>query len=288
VPVRAELAPAKLNLALHLVGRRPDGLHLLDSIVAFPSLGDTVEAEPARGLSLTLDGPFARDLDAGAGNLALRAALLLRAPGRGAALRLVKSLPVAAGLGGGSADAAATLRLLARLWGVPLPGPAVVLGLGADVPACLAGGPARMRGVGERLEPLTLPPFWVVLANPGVPLATADVFRRCAAPENPPLPAVPAFADAAALAGFLAAQRNDLEAPAIAEAPVIAEVLAALAALPGCRLARMSGSGATCFGLFAAEGPALDAAAVLRRARPAWWVAAAPVRQEGPALPARP
>jgi 4-diphosphocytidyl-2-C-methyl-D-erythritol kinase len=272
----AELAPAKVNLALHVTGRRPDGMHLLDSVVVFPRLGDLIEAEPAAALTLSVAGPFARDLSAGPDNLVLRAALLLD-PRGGAALRLTKSLPVASGVGGGSADAAATLRLLARLWQAPLPSPRATLALGADLPVCLMGRPCRMSGIGERLQPLALPPFWIVLANPGASLATAAVFAGLAARENPPLPEPPAFPSAPALFDWLAAQRNDLEAPARALAPAIADALAALAAQPGCRLARMSGSGATCFGLFPAEAPALAAAAALRRARPDWWVAAAPV-----------
>jgi 4-diphosphocytidyl-2-C-methyl-D-erythritol kinase len=280
----AELAPAKVNLALHVTGRRADGMHLLDSLVVFPRLGDLVEAEPAQGLSLAVDGAFARDLGAGADNLVLRAAALLRPPGRGAALRLTKSLPVASGLGGGSADAAATLRLLARLWQAPPPPPAATLALGADLPVCLAGQPARMRGIGEDLTPVALPSFWLVLANPGVPVATAAVFADLAGRSNPPMPAPPAFADAEGLFAFLAAQRNDLEAPAAALAPAIGQALAALAAQPGCRLARMSGSGATCFGLFATEAAALAAAAEIRRAAPAWWVAAAPVAERSPRI----
>jgi 4-diphosphocytidyl-2-C-methyl-D-erythritol kinase len=271
----AELAPAKVNLALHVVGRC-DGYHLLDSLVAFARLGDRLEAEPADRLSLAIDGPFARDLGAGPDNLVLRAAALV-APGRGAVLRLTKLLPVASGIGGGSADAAATLRLLARLWDLPLPGRDALLGLGADLPVCLAGRASRMRGIGEDLAPLTLPPFWLVLANPGVPVPTGAVFAALACRDNPPLPDPPRFADADALAVWLAAQRNDLEAPAATVAPAVADVLAALAAQPGCRLARMSGSGATCFGLFAAGPAAAAAAAALRRARPGWWVEAAPV-----------
>ena len=276
-PPATELAPAKVNLALHVTGRRADGLHLLDSIVVFPRLGDRLEAEPAAGLSLAIDGPFARDLGTGADNLVLRAALLMRAPGRGAALRLTKSLPVASGIGGGSADAAAALRLLARLWQAPLPAPDAVLALGADVPVCLAGRACRMTGVGERLAPLELPPFWIVLANPGVPVATAAVFAGLARRTNPGLPEPPAFAGASALFDWLAARRNDLEATAAALAPAVTDTLAALAAQPDCRLARLSGSGATCFGLFDTEPAALAAATAIRRARPAWWIAAAPV-----------
>ena len=272
-----EFAPAKVNLALHVTGRRADGYHLLDSLVAFPCLGDLVEAEPARGLSLALDGPFAGDLDAGGSNLVLRAALMLEARGRGAALRLTKRLPVASGIGGGSADAAAALRLLARLWSTDLPRRAALLGLGADLPVCLAALACRMRGVGEELAPLALPPFWIVLAKRRVPVPTPAVFAGLAARDNAPMPEPPSFADAGDLFGFLAAQRNDLEAPAVAVAPAIAEVIAALGAQGGCALARMSGSGATCFGLFAAEAPAREAMAGLARDRPHWWVAAAPV-----------
>jgi 4-diphosphocytidyl-2-C-methyl-D-erythritol kinase len=280
--VAAELAPAKVNLALHVVGRRGDGYHLLDSLVVFPGVGDRLVAEPGDRLSLALDGRFARDLGAGDDNLVLRAAALLAAPGRGAALRLTKSLPVASGIGGGSSDAAAALRLLARLWRAPLPAPEALLRLGADVPVCVAARACRMRGIGERLDPLDLPAFWMVLANPGVPVATGPVFAGLARRDNPGMPDPPRFASAEALFAWLAAQRNDLEASAVALAPPIADVLAALAAQPGCRLARMSGSGATCFGLFTAEPPALAAADALRRARSTWWVAAAPSEVQRP------
>jgi 4-diphosphocytidyl-2-C-methyl-D-erythritol kinase len=270
----AELAPAKVNLALHVTGRRADGYHLLDSLVVFPRVGDRLRAAASRELTLAVEGPFAAGLDV-EDNLVLRAARLL-GPGRGAALSLDKRLPVASGIGGGSADAAAALRLLAPLWGLALPPPAALLGLGADVPVCLAGVACRMRGIGEELEPVPLPPFWLVLANPGVPVATGAAFAALAGRFGPPLPAPPRFADAAALAGWLAEQRNDLEEPAGALAPAIAETLAALAAQPGCLLARMSGSGATCFGLFAERRHADSAAVRLGSARPRWWVVAAP------------
>ncbi|MFT3972528.1 MAG: 4-(cytidine 5'-diphospho)-2-C-methyl-D-erythritol kinase [Amaricoccus sp.] len=271
-----ELARAKVNLALHVTGRRSDGYHLLDSLAVFPALGDHLEAEPARGLSLSIDGPFARDLDAGPANLVLRAAQAFGA-GRGAALRLTKSLPVASGIGGGSADAAATLRLLSRLWSRPLPGPDVILALGADLPVCVASRATRMQGIGEILTPVRLPPVWIVLANPGVPVPTGAVFAGLASRDNPPLTDLPAVPTPATLFDWLAHQRNDLEPAAVAHAPVIGATLAALAAQPGSRLARMSGSGATCFALFAAEAAALAAAAALRAAEPAWWVAAASV-----------
>ena len=209
-----ELAPAKVNLALHVTGRRPDGYHLLDSLVVFARVGDMLEAEPAAGVSLTLGGKFGGSLGVDGDNSVLRAAALLRPQGQGAALRLTKVLPVAAGLGGGSADAAAALRLLARLWGLPLPRAEETLALGADVPVCLAGRAARMRGIGERLDPVDLPPFWLVLANPGVPVSTPAVFAALAARENPGLPPIPALGDAAELCAWLGKTRNDLETPA--------------------------------------------------------------------------
>ncbi len=273
-----ELAPAKVNLTLHVTGRRSDGYHLLDSLVVFPSIGDLIEAEPATGLSLSLGGPFAADLHSGADNLVLRAAELLRqGRGPGAALHLVKSLPVASGIGGGSSDAAATLRLLARLWDRPLPDRRAAAGLGADVPVCLAPGPSRMRGIGDLIDPVALPPFWIVLVNPGLPVATGAVFAALASRTNAPMPDLPVFSSAGDLFVFLAGQRNDLEAPARRIEPRIDAVLDALAARPPCALARMSGSGATCFGLFPDDRGALDAAEDLRRAHPGWWVAAAPV-----------
>jgi 4-diphosphocytidyl-2-C-methyl-D-erythritol kinase len=278
----SELARAKVNLALHVTGRRADGYHLLDSIVVFPELGDHLEAEPARGLSLTIDGPFGRDLDAGPSNLVMRAAALFGA-GQGAALRLTKSLPIASGIGGGSADAAAALRLLARLWGVSLPSAAAVLGIGADLPVCLVGESCRMQGIGEALTPFALPSFAIVLVNPGVPVPTGAVFSGLASHDNEGLGELPRGTDPGLLFDWLARQRNDLEAPAVAIAPPIGRMLAALKGQDGCRLARMSGSGATCFGLFATLPAALAAADTLRAAQPEWWIAAAPAGGDGAA-----
>ncbi len=268
-------APAKVNLALHVTGRRLDGYHLLDSLVAFADAGDRVSAVPAAGLTLTLTGPEAAGLAAEPDNLVLRAARAFGAA-PGAALTLDKHLPVASGVGGGSADAAAALRVLARLWNRPLPAAEGVLALGADVPVCLAGRTARMAGVGEVLaEAPPLPPVWAVLANPRVTVATPAVFAALGRRDNPPLPALPArWRDAADLAGWLRQARNDLDAPARALCPPVADVLAALAAAPGALLARMSGSGATGFALFADGGTAGTAARALSRAQPGWWVRA--------------
>lgn len=268
-------APAKVNLALHVTGRRADGYHLLDSLVVFAGVGDTVTATPSDRLTLRVTGPQARHLPVTDDNLVLRAA---RTMGVTAALTLDKVLPVASGIGGGSADAAATLKALADLTGRPLPDPAEILRLGADVPVCLTGRPVRMQGVGEILTPLpALPSAWLVLANPGVAVPTPAVFAALTRRDNPPLPEVPSFADTAAMARWLGHQRNDLQPPAIALVPAIADTLAALSHQPGCLLARMSGSGATGFGLFAAMEAAMRAADALSRARPAWWVSAAPV-----------
>ena len=261
-------APAKVNLALHVTGRRADGYHLLDSFVGFLDVGDVVTAALAPDYALRVEGPFSEGVPDGPENLVLRAA---QAAGRPARFVLEKHLPMAAGLGGGSSDAAAALRALERL-GVPLP--ADTLALGADVPACLLARPLRMRGIGERITPLPpLPPIHLVLANPGVAVATPLVFGALASTAGAPLPAlIPDFADGEALAHWLCAQRNDLQPAALRLAPAIGEVLAALAAAPGCRFARMSGSGATCFGLFPDRETAAQAARRLAAKRPRWWV----------------
>ena len=275
----SEAAPAKVNLCLHVTGRRPDGYHMLDSLVVFAGVGDHVTASPGIGLTLRLDGPEAAALAVEPDNLILRAA---RAMGvADAALCLWKALPVASGIGGGSADAAATLRALVRMTGRPLPDAARVLMLGADVPVCLAGLPVRMQGVGEVLTPLPpLPPLWLVLANPRLPVATPQVFAALGSRDNAPVPELPAsaFSSATAIAQWLARfTRNDLSAPARLVAPVLSQVEVALAALPGCLLARMSGSGATHFALFDQAETARNAARLLAAAHPGWWVADGPV-----------
>lgn len=269
-----EPASAKVNLCLHVTGRRADGYHLLDSIVVFAAVGDVVTAEPAPALSLVIRGPMAAGLDAGDDNLVLRAARVFGAD-HGARLGLEKHLPVASGIGGGSADAAAALRALVRLWGVALPDAAAVLALGADVPVCLQGRAVRMQGVGEVLTPLPpLPQAWLLLANPRQGVSTPAVFRALMRRDHPALPALPAgFADAAALAGWLQQTRNDLEPAAESLLPAIGQVRAALAVQPGCLLARMSGSGATCFGLFGDEPAARAAESALQQANPGWWLA---------------
>jgi 4-diphosphocytidyl-2-C-methyl-D-erythritol kinase len=276
----ATLAPAKINLYLHVVGRRPDGYHLLDSLVVFADVGDRLTAAPAAQLSLSVGGPEAATL-AGLGddNLVLRAAraLAAAAPGRGAALDLDKRLPVAAGIGGGSSDAAAALRLLPRLWRLPPEAAALVPSLartlGADVPACLAACPVWVGGVGEAIEPAAgLPPAGIVMANPRRALPTAEVFRARRGAFSSPGRFARMPRDVAGLAAVLAERRNDLTDAAIALIPAVAAVLQRLGQLPGALLARMSGSGATCFALFATRDAALSAASALRADQPAWWV----------------
>ncbi len=277
-PALTEAAPAKVNLYLHLRGRRADGYHLLDSLAVFPAIGDRLTASAGQGLSLHIDGPFGDGLSVEPDNLVLRAARsLARAHGLvpDAALRLDKHLPVASGVGGGSSDAAAALRLLSRLWGVAIPG-GLAASLGADVPVCLgAPEPRCMAGIGEQLSPAPpMPEFWIVLVNPGAAVATGAVFAAVERRDNPPGPPPPPLTDFAALTGWLARQRNDLQPAAVSICPAIAEVLAALGDAP---LARMSGSGATCFALHGREADAEAQAERLRRSRPDWWVEAAPV-----------
>jgi 4-diphosphocytidyl-2-C-methyl-D-erythritol kinase len=280
--------PAKINLALHVTGQRADGYHLLDSLVVFADIGDRVSARPGKGLHLTVIGPHAGGVPAGTDNLVLKAAKLLAERAGptppGAHLTLKKHLPAASGLGGGSGDAAAALRVLAKLWQLALPAEKALLSLGADLPVCLACRPARMRGIGERLEAVPpLPPAWVVLANPGVETPTPAVFAALERRENPPLPAeLPNWRDAAELAAWMRMTRNDLEAPARRLFPVIGRVLSELTAQPGCLTARMSGSGATCVGLFADPLAAAAAVRGLNAAKPHWWVEHGAVLREPP------
>lgn len=264
-------ARAKINLALHVTGRREDGYHLLDSLVAFADFGDVITVAPAESLTLSITGPMAGDLSVGADNLVMRAAQAISL-GQGAAITLDKQLPIASGIGGGSADAAAVLDALSELWDCPLPVPRELLALGADVPVCLAGKAARMEGIGEVITPLILPHAYVVLANPGLELHTADVFRALDGHDNPALPEVGDLRDAMGLAHYLNSCRNDLEAAARTLAPQIGDVLAAFWATPDCLMVRMSGSGATCFGLFATAAQATWAADLLTLEHPEWWV----------------
>lgn len=272
MPLLTTRAPAKINLTLRIAGRRADGYHLLDSLVAFAGVGDTLSLEPGDGLALGVTGPFAAGTGETGSNLVLKAARLLqeRLPSlRAGHFHLVKRLPVASGIGGGSSDAAAALRLLARHNTLPIHHPAILeaaRATGADVPVCLEARARMMRGIGDELGPvLKLPRLFAVLVNPGVHVATPDVFRALglAAGTHRNLPET----------GIdISRGTNDLEGPAIACTPVIAGVLDALRASPSCRLARMSGSGATCFGLYDDCKASAAAAKALRLAEPGWWV----------------
>ncbi len=280
-------APAKVNLALHVTGQRDDGYHELDTLVTFAGAGDRLRLSPYNVSSITVEGPEAAGVPADLDNLAMRAAKLASA-GEDLSILLEKRLPVASGIGGGSADAAAAFRGALMMgdpglttaetaWAMP---DAVLetharalLALGADVPMCLMSAPLRARGIGDEIDFVALPEVYAVLANPRVPVSTPDVFRALAKKENAGLSDLPkGFGDASALIAWLKGCRNDLEAPALGVAPVIGDVLAALRALEGAELVRMSGSGATCFALFSEEGAAKAAAERLYRERPSWWV----------------
>lgn len=281
MPVAA-FAPAKVNLYLHVTGRRDDGYHLLDSLVAFVDIGDRLTAEPAASLSLTLEGPEAADLAAVADdNLVLRAARVLADRAgitAGAALHLDKYLPVAAGIGGGSSDAAAALLALNRLWRLSLTDEALcALGarLGADVPACLYRRPVWVGGIGECVESAgPLPEAGILLVNPHSALPTAAVFAARRGPFGDVGRFAPMPSDASGLARALMPCRNSLTEAAIGLVPEIAPVLARLGQLPGSLLARMSGSGASCFALFAGRTAAEEARALVAAAEPRWWCAA--------------
>ena len=287
---RAEKAPAKINLTLRVLGRRADGYHELESLVAFAGVGDALTFAPGGALTLAVSGPTAQAAGDNADNLVLKAARALAGRIAGLTLgsfALSKRLPVAAGLGGGSADAAAALRLLARANGVALDDPRLMQAAqatGSDVPVCLDPKPRLMRGVGDVLSaPPDLPRLFAVLVNPGVAVSTRDVFAALNLASVPasggassPTPLVSEGwgGEPTAFVAALVKKRNDLEAPAIELEPAIADVLAVLQALPDCRLARMSGSGATCFGLFPTNAAAAAAARTLRVGYPQWWVRA--------------
>jgi 4-diphosphocytidyl-2-C-methyl-D-erythritol kinase len=287
VPPRSTLvehAPAKVNLTLRVIGRRPDGYHTLESLVVFAGIADRLTLVPGGPVELAVRGRNAAAAGPIANNLVLRAARALAAEIDGLELgrfTLTKHLPAAAGIGGGSSDAAAALRLLARANRIKLTDPRLLRAaraVGADVPVCVDPRPRLMRGVGEILsKPLAVPKFAAVLVNPGVAVATKDVFAALHRSTRKPQPAAQARGisrDRKAFLAYLARRANDLESAAVAMAPAIAKVLTALRKSPGCKLARMSGSGATCFGLFGSARSAAAAARAIAAAQPRWWVSA--------------
>jgi 4-diphosphocytidyl-2-C-methyl-D-erythritol kinase len=275
------LARAKINLYLHVVGRRADGYHLLDSLIVFAETGDAIEAAPAGEITLAINGPFAEHLSADADNLVLRAARGLRelcGISAGAAIRLTKNLPVASGIGGGSADAAATLQALIALWKASPDRAALeklALGLGADVPVCLAGKSSVIGGIGEIVTPAgAMPETHMLLVNPGVATPTPAVFKARQGAFRPAMAWQGGQRDAAQLAEALRRFRNDLTAPALTVTPVIEEVLKAIEGTAHCLLARLSGSGATCFGLYATAADAEAARRMVAARHPDWWAVA--------------
>jgi len=276
-------APAKINLTLRVIGRRADGYHDIESVVAFADLCDRLSLTPTGELALAVVGPGAGQTGADAENLVLKAGRALAARVAGIKLgvfRLEKNIPVAAGLGGGSADAAAALRLLAQANNLATDDPRLIEAAGAtgaDVPVCLDPRPRLMRGIGDILSaPLPLPRLSAVLVNPGVALSTKLVFSGWTHSAHPAQPldsaVLPKRQSEEQILDWLAGHPNDLEAPATALAPAVAHVLAALRSLPGCRLARMSGSGATCFALFSSAAESAAAAKILRANFPQWWI----------------
>lgn len=263
-----EFARAKVNLCLHVTGQRDDGYHLLDSIVVFADLGDRITVVPDEGFSLTVNGPFAAGLSTGDDNLVLQAAELYSQHCKGAAITLTKNLPVASGIGGGSADAAAMLRAMSHMTGVALPRDAG-LSLGADVPVCLQSISCRMQGIGDKIIPLVgFPKYFAVLVCPNVQLSTSDVFAALETKENT---AIAQITDKRSIDQFLCQQRNDLERPSADIATEIGQCLHEIRN-QGAFLARMSGSGATCFGLFETGQASEEAAKTIASSHSDWWV----------------
>ncbi len=268
-----ESAKAKVNLFLHVGARRPDGFHELESLAVFAEAGDVLSFEPAGTLSLAIDGPFARALENDPGNLVLNAARALAAHAGiqpRAKIALAKNLPVASGIGGGSADAAAALRGLCKLWNISPPLKDIALSLGSDVPVCLESQSAWMTGRGEHIEPVALPRVPMVLVNPGVSVSTAEVFARVEQRTGTGTPKPGAIHSVGELVSWLKRTTNDLQRPAVEIAPVIEEALTALLNT-GATLARMSGSGATCFGIYESDAAAQRAADAIAKARKGWW-----------------
>lgn len=277
-------APAKINLTLHVTGQRRDGYHTLDSLVAFAPFGDTLTIRKAKTLTLTVDGPERLDVPQDMENLVLKVAQMLT-PDPAAAITLTKNLPAASGMGGGSADAAAALRGLLKFWHLGdmarmaddelRPYAVELLKLGADIPMCMTSTPARIGGIGEKIEPLPdLPPLPALLVNPRLPVSTADVFRELRPKISPAMPVVlPHFEGLEDFVAWLGQQRNDLQATALKLQPGIGQVLDRLEKTDRVMLTRMSGSGATCFGVFPDKASAIVAGELIRRDHPDWWVA---------------
>jgi 4-diphosphocytidyl-2-C-methyl-D-erythritol kinase len=285
-------APAKINLSLHITGKRADGYHLLDSLVAFTEFGDELEFSEAPDVSLAVKGEFSHELaQDSANNLVLKAAVALRetmSVSDGVHITLSKAIPVGAGLGGGSADAAAVLHELCRFWELKISDTAlneIALRLGSDVPVCLHSRMAYMRGIGEQITPLPLSAnIWIVLVNPKQPLLTKAVFGNYSGTFSPEGKIAGSIDSFEALLAAMEDSHNALEKPAIGLLPVIQTILDTIKATEGCRIARMSGSGATCFGLYASEAQAQAACKSIQSKQPGWWTTASHLLYESPVV----
>ena len=272
-------ANAKVNLALHVVGELPSGLHLLDSLVAFPAFGDELIFEKAEGLSLRVVGPFANELlkeNKNSMNLVMKAAQLLKGSNQGAAIKLIKNLPIASGIGGGSSDAAMTIQTLSCLWKKRIPPLEDILKLGSDVPVCLSNSFQRMQGVGSKTTLLPTPSeMWIVLANPGVKVSTAKIFGFLQNKNNEGLERLDRRVDQDSFFSYLKRQRNDLEDVTSGLFPEVKLMLEIINATSNCKLSRMSGSGSTCFGLYSEEDFASRAVNEINENFPSAWVVSA-------------
>ena len=272
-------ANAKVNLALHVIGQRSDGLHCLDSIVAFPNHGDELLFQKANELSLSISGPFGKQLlqeTTKVSNIIISAAKLLKDSKNGASIHLIKNLPIASGIGGGSSNAAKTIQALSKLWNKQIPNLDEIIGLGADVPVCLSNNLQRMQGIGQICSELSAPPqMWVVLANPGIIIPTAKIFNLLSFKKNAQLEPIPNLTDKGNFFEYLGRQRNDLEAVTCSLFPEVKYLLQIIKSTRGCRLCRMSGSGATCFGLYTEKEHAQRAKKIIKECFSKAWVMSA-------------
>ena len=272
-------ANAKVNLALHVIGQRSDGLHCLDSIVAFPNHGDELLFQKANELTLSISGPFGEQLlkeTTKVSNIVISAAKLLKDSKNGASIHLIKNLPIASGIGGGSSNAAMTIRALSKLWNKQIPNLDEIIELGADVPVCLSNGLQRMEGIGQICSELSAPPqMWIVLANPGIKIPTAKIFDLLSFKQNAQLEPIPNLTDKDNFFEYLGRQRNDLEAVTSSLFPEVKYLLQIIKSTRECRLCRMSGSGATCFGLYTEKKHAQRAEKLIKESFSKAWVMSA-------------
>ncbi len=274
-------ANAKVNLALHITGQQLDGRHILDSLVAFPDFGDELYFEKADDLSLSVSGPFGNELlqeNKSGPNIIIKAAQLIKEQDNGAAIKLIKNLPLASGIGGGSSDAAVTLKTLSRLWNKKMPELKDILDLGSDVPVCLSNELQRMQGIGEIRTVLDPPPpMWIVLANPGVRIPTAKIFNYLKSKHNGELEPFQRINDLETFFQYLKRQRNDLESVTTTLFPEVDGMLEVINETLHCKLCRMSGSGATCFGLYTRESHAIEAEEKIKESFSKAWAVSAPL-----------